>query len=64
MDTKQPTLFDQLQPRSLEVAGGDLVGVLKSLQARGAHVSGMASVNNSGWRITIEWPDLLRPLAT
>jgi len=62
MDTKQPTLFDQLQPRSLEVAGGDLVAVLKSLKERGAHVIGMVSVNNSGWQLSIEWPDVLKPI--
>jgi hypothetical protein len=53
---KQVSLFDQLQPRSLEVAGGDLIGVIKSLKERGAHVSGMTSMNTSGWRLTIEWP--------
>jgi hypothetical protein len=63
MDTKQPTLFDRLQPRSLEVSGGDLIAVLKSLKVRGAHVSGMVSMNNSGWRLTIEWPASSVPLS-
>lgn len=52
----QPSLFDQLQPRSLDVAGGDLIAVIRSLKEHGAHVSGMVSTSNSGWRLTVEWP--------
>ena len=54
----QPLLFDATKPRSLEVAGGDLVGVLASLKAQGAHVGGMALVNRGRWRLTmIDWPN-------
>lgn len=56
---KQNGLFDKLQPRSLDVAGGDLIGVLKSLKARGAHVSGMVSKGVSGWRLAIQWAALI-----
>jgi len=60
MDRKQPTLFDRLQPRSMEISNGDLIAVLRSLKARGAHVSGMISKpDNSGWRLIIEWPTAL-----
>lgn len=52
-----PGLFDLDRPRQVEVAGPELAGVLADLKRRGAHVSGMLSVNNSGWRLTIEWPD-------
>jgi hypothetical protein len=54
--SNQPNLFDKLKPRSLEVSGGDLVAVIRSLKERGAHISGMVSTSVSGWRITIEWP--------
>ncbi|MFZ0828690.1 MAG: hypothetical protein WAO02_14825 [Verrucomicrobiia bacterium] len=54
---KQPTLFDQLKPRSLEVAGPDLPGIVADLKRRGGHISGMVRVSTSGWRLTIEWPD-------
>ena len=54
---QQTTLFDRLKPRSLEIANGDLIGVLRSLKLRGAQVEGMANKpGNSGWRLTIHWP--------
>ncbi len=64
MISKAPSLFDRLQPRSMEVSNGDLIGVLHSLKLRGAHVSGMTSKpDNSGWRLIIEWPVMVaRPM--
>jgi hypothetical protein len=56
MNTKQPTLFDASQPRSLEVSGNEMIDAIRELKARGAHVSGMAAAKPSGWRLSIEWP--------
>jgi hypothetical protein len=54
---KQPTLFDAQKPACVTVNGQAMIDAIRELKERGAHVSGMASVNNSGWRLTIEWPN-------
>jgi hypothetical protein len=45
------------QDRAVFFSRSDLVGVLRSLKLRGAHVSGMiCKGDNSGWRLTIDRP--------
>ena len=52
---KQPTLFDREQPRSMEVAGPELNGVLADLKRRGAIVLSMTVRGTGRWLLLLDW---------
>jgi hypothetical protein len=61
MDTKQPTLFEREQPRSLECSGPELSAKLADLKTRDCIVLGMTSFCVSRWRLSLDWSNAAKP---
>lgn len=55
--TKQPGLFDHVQPATVECSGPELAALIADLKARGAVVLGMARLCGANYRLMLHWPE-------
>jgi len=54
-DTQSDLFSDR--PRSIEVAGPELVALLDSLRHAGAIVHAIDAICNATWRLSVHWPN-------